>query len=127
VALITASGSAGLGASAFGVPAPYLLAALVLGMAPALSGAIPERIPGPVNRCSQVLVGALTASYLTSAALMTAAPLALPLTAVTAAIVVLSLVIARGMARAGGISWPSALLGVVRRGSAAIVSRARTG
>jgi hypothetical protein len=127
VALITAGGyAAGLGASAFGVPVPYPLAALVLGMVPALSGAIPERIPGPVNRCSQVLAGALTASYLSSAALMTAAPLALPLTAVTAATVVLSLVIARGMARAGAISRPSGLLGMVPGGSAAIVSRART-
>lgn len=122
-ALITASGyAAGLAASALRLPAPYLLAALILGVVLALSGAVPGRIPGPVNRYSQALVGALMGSYLTPAALMTAASLALPLTAVTLATVVLSLVVARGLARAGGISRPSALLGMVPGGSAAIVT-----
>jgi hypothetical protein len=121
--LITACGyAAGLAASALRLPAPYLLAALVLGVVLALSGAVPGRIPEPVNRYSQALVGALMGSYLTPAALMTAAPLALPLTAVTLATVVLSLVVARGLARTGGISRPSALLGMVPGGSAAIVS-----
>jgi membrane AbrB-like protein len=121
--LITVSGyAAGLVASALDVPAPYLLAPLVFGVMLALCGAIPGRIPGQVNRCSQMLIGALMGSYLTPAALMAAAPLALPLTAVTAATVVLSLVVGLGLARAGRISRPSALLGLVPGGSAAIVS-----
>jgi membrane AbrB-like protein len=121
--LITAGGyAAGLVASVLSVPAPYLLAPLALGVVLALSGAIPGRIPGPINRCSTMLVGALMGSYLTPAALMAAAPLALPLTAVTAVTVVLSLAGGLGLARAGGISQPSALLGVVPGGSAAIVS-----
>lgn len=109
-------------ASAFGVPAPYLLSSLVVGAVLALTGAVRGRVPGPVNRTSQALVGALMGSYLTPSALAAAAPAALPLTAVTAATVALSIAVALCLARRGRIGRTSAVLGMVPGGSAAIVT-----
>ncbi|GDY51708.1 hypothetical protein SVIO_023310 [Streptomyces violaceusniger] len=81
-----------------------------------------DRLPAPANRVSQALVGALMGSYLTPSALVSAAPVALPLTVVTAATIALSLVVAWFLARGGRISRPSAVLGMVPGGSAAIVT-----
>jgi len=122
-ALIIAGGyAAGLTASAFGVPAPYLLASLLVGAVLALCGVIRDRLPAPAGRASQALVGALMGSYLTPAALVSAAPVALPMTVVTAATIALSVGVAWLLARRGHISRPSAVLGMVPGGSAAIVT-----
>ncbi|MFE9884549.1 AbrB family transcriptional regulator [Streptomyces scopuliridis] len=122
-ALIIAGGyAAGLVGSALGVPSPYLLASLLVGAVLALSGRIRDRLPGPANRTSQALVGALMGSHLTPSALMSAAPSALPLTAVTAATIGLSVAVAWFLARKGRISRPSAVLGMMPGGSAGIVT-----
>ncbi|GAA1149319.1 AbrB family transcriptional regulator [Streptomyces hebeiensis] len=122
-ALIVAGGYAtGLVASVLGVPAPYLLASLLAGAVAALSGRVRDRLPAPANRSSQALVGALMGSYLTPSALASAAPAALPLTAITAATIALSVTVAWLLARRGRISRPSAILGMVPGGSAAIVT-----
>ncbi|GFE13268.1 AbrB family transcriptional regulator [Streptomyces glebosus] len=122
-ALISAGAyAAGLAASAFGVPAPYLLCALLVGAVLALTGVVRERVPAPANRVSQALVGALMGSYLTWPALASAAPVALPLTAVTAATIALSVAVAWLLARGRQVSRPSAVLGMVPGGSAAIVT-----
>ncbi|MEU8719574.1 AbrB family transcriptional regulator [Streptomyces antimycoticus] len=121
--LIIAGGyAAGLTASAFGVPAPYLLASLLAGAALALCGVVRDRLPAPAGRASQALVGALMGSYLTPAALVSAAPVALPMTVATAATIALSVGAAWLLARRGRISRPSAVLGMVPGGSAAIVT-----
>lgn len=122
-ALIIAGGyAAGLAADAFGLPAPYLLSALLVGAILALCGMVRDRLPAPANRASQALVGALMGSYLTPSALLSAAPVALPLTVVTAATIALSVAIACFLARGGRIGRPSAVLGMVPGGSAAIVT-----
>ncbi|MFF7652619.1 AbrB family transcriptional regulator [Streptomyces sp. NPDC007983] len=122
-ALIIAGGYAvGLAAAAFGVPAPYLLSSLLVGAALALCGMVRDRLPAPANRASQALVGALMGSYLTPSALLSAAPVALPLTVVTAATIALSVAVAWFLARGGRIGRPSAVLGMVPGGSAAIVT-----
>ncbi|MFH8634954.1 AbrB family transcriptional regulator [Streptomyces lydicus] len=122
-ALISAGAyAAGLAASAFGVPAPYLLCALLVGAVLALTGVVRERVPAPANRVSQALVGALMGSYLSWPALASAAPVALPLTAVTAATIALSVAVAWLLARGRQVSRPSAVLGMVPGGSAAIVT-----
>ncbi|MEU1804719.1 AbrB family transcriptional regulator [Streptomyces sp. NPDC019937] len=122
-ALIIAGGyAAGLAAHAFGVPAPYLLSSLLVGAALALCGRVRDRLPAPANRASQALVGALMGSYLTPSALLSAAPVALPLTVVTAATIGMSAAVAWFLARGGRIGRPSALLGMVPGGSAAIVT-----
>ncbi|MFJ9034318.1 AbrB family transcriptional regulator [Streptomyces sp. NPDC102274] len=122
--IIAGSYAAGLVASVLGVPSPYLLASLLAGIVLALSGGVRERLPGPVNRSSQALVGALMGSHLTPSALMSAAPAALPLTAVTAATIALSVAVAWPLARRGRISRPSAVLGMMPGGSAASVASA---
>ncbi|WP_262698496.1 MULTISPECIES: AbrB family transcriptional regulator [Streptomyces] len=122
-ALIIAGGyAAGLAADTLGVPAPYLLSSLLVGAVLALCGVIRDRLPAPANRASQALVGALMGSYLTPSALLSAAPVALPLTVVTAATIALSVVAAWFLARGGRIGRPSAVLGMVPGGSAAIVT-----
>ncbi|MFE2442963.1 AbrB family transcriptional regulator [Streptomyces sp. NPDC021218] len=122
-ALIIAGGyAAGLAADALGVPAPYLLSALLVGAVLALCGRVRDRLPAPANRASQALVGALMGSYLSPSALVSAAPVALPLTVVTAATIALSVAVARFLARGGRIGRPSAVLGMVPGGSAAIVT-----
>lgn len=122
-ALIIAGGyAAGLVADAFGVPAPYLLSSLLVGAVLALCGVVRDRVPAPANRASQALVGALMGSYLTPSALVSAAPVALPLTVVTAATIALSVAVAWFLARGGRIGRPSAVLGMVPGGSAAIVT-----
>ncbi|MGW5449455.1 AbrB family transcriptional regulator [Streptomyces asiaticus] len=122
-ALIIAGGFAvGLAADAFGVPAPYLLSSLLVGAVLALCGVVRDRLPAPAHRASQALVGALMGSYLTPSALVSAAPVALPLTVVTAATIALSVAVAWFLARGGRISRPSAVLGMVPGGSAAIVT-----
>ncbi|MFC9226999.1 AbrB family transcriptional regulator [Streptomyces hygroscopicus] len=122
-ALIIAGGyAAGLAADAFGVPAPYLLCSLLTGAVLALCGLVRDRLPAPANRASQALVGALMGSYLTPAALASAAPVALPLTVVTAATIGLSLAVAWLLARGGRVGRSSAVLGMVPGGSAAIVT-----
>ncbi|MFE2679238.1 AbrB family transcriptional regulator [Streptomyces hygroscopicus] len=122
-ALIIAGGyAAGLAADVLGVPAPYLLSSLLAGAALALCGLVRDRLPAPANRASQALVGALMGSYLTPAALVSAAPVALPLTVVTAATIGLSLAVAWLLARGGRVGRSSAVLGMVPGGSAAIVT-----
>jgi membrane AbrB-like protein len=63
-------------------------------------------------------------SYLTPSALVRAAPTALPLTVVTAATIALSVAVAWFLARNGALSRPTAVLGMVPGGSAAIVTSA---
>ncbi|MFF3056001.1 AbrB family transcriptional regulator [Streptomyces sp. NPDC057909] len=122
-ALIVAGAyAAGLVASVLGVPAPYLLSSLLVGAALAVSGVVRDRLPGPANRASQALVGALMGSYLTWSALRSAAPAALPLTAVTGATIAMCVAAAWFMTRRGRISLPSAVLGMMPGGSAAIVT-----
>lgn len=120
--IVVGAYAAGLVASFLGVPAPYLLSSLLVGAALAVSGVVRDRLPGPANRASQALVGTLMGSYLTWSALRSAAPVALPLTAVTGATIALSVAVAWFMARRGRISRPSAVLGTMPGGSAAIVT-----
>ncbi|MGW5272667.1 AbrB family transcriptional regulator [Streptomyces sp. NPDC004044] len=120
--IVAGAYAAGLVASVLGVPAPYLLSSLLVGAALAVSGVVRDRLPGPANRASQALVGALMGSYLTWSAVRSAAPTALPLTAVTGATIAMSVAVAWFMARRGRISRPSAVLGMMPGGSAAIVT-----
>lgn len=120
--IITGGYVAGAAASAVGLPSPFLLASLLVGAALSLSGVVRDRLPDAANRSSQAVAGALMGSYLTPSALAAAAPLALSLTAVTVATLVLSVTVAWCLARRGRITCPSAVLGIAPGGSAAIVT-----
>ncbi|MQS17396.1 AbrB family transcriptional regulator [Streptomyces kaniharaensis] len=104
------------------LPAPHLLAPLLAGLAVAVAGFSAGKLPARVNRASQAILGVLMGSYLSPHTLHEASGQILPLTAVTAATVVLSLGAAHVLARIGGVDRASATLGMIAGGSAAVVS-----
>jgi membrane AbrB-like protein len=104
------------------LPAPDLLAGLVVGMALALTGLVTRPFPRQAGRASQALVGVVMGSYLDPDAVASVAGTALPLAAVTAATVAISVGVAAAMARFTPIPRTDATLGMVPGGSAAIVS-----
>ncbi|WP_405151168.1 AbrB family transcriptional regulator [Sphaerisporangium sp. NBC_01403] len=104
------------------LPAPHLLTPLLAGLALAVLGLIAHQVPGGLNRACQAALGVLMGSYLNPAGLHQAAAAMLPLSVVTAATILLSLGAAAVMARMGHVDWPSATLGMVAGGSAAVVS-----
>lgn len=107
------------------LPAPHLLGPLLAGLAVAGAGFAAGHLPGRVNRTCQAVLGVLMGSYLNPHALHQASAEILPLTAVTAATVVLSLVAAAVFARVGRVDPASATLGMIAGGSAAVVSCAQ--
>lgn len=114
----------GAGAAVMGLPAPFLLAALMVGMALALSLRDPIKMPGSVHRIAQAMVGVIMGSYLAPGALQSVASSVLPLVSVTVATVVLSMLAAYALKLTGLISLPSAALGMAPGGSAAVVAAA---
>jgi membrane AbrB-like protein len=122
--LIVVGFMAGVGGQAVQVPAPYLLAALVVGAVAALSGLMTAAFPRRAYRASQAMVGVLMGSYLDPAALRVAARSMLPLTAVSVATVVLSVGVAFLFFRCSLINRATATLGMVPGGSAAIMAAA---
>lgn len=111
--LIAAGYFLGLGGRLAGIPAPHLLAGLIVGVGVALSGLVSDRIPRSAYRWVQALVGVTMGSYMDLSALRSAAPAALPLTAVTAATVVLSIWVAFRLSRGGRLDRPTATLSMV--------------
>ncbi len=111
--LIAAGYFLGLGGRLAGIPAPHLLAGLMVGVGVALSGLVSDRIPRSAYRWVQALVGVTMGSYMDLSALRSAAPAALPLTAVTAATVVLSIWVAFRLSRRGRLDRPTATLSMV--------------
>ncbi|NMH98850.1 AbrB family transcriptional regulator [Pseudonocardia acidicola] len=106
---------------ALGAPAPDLLAGLLAGLVLALSGLVNRSFPRAATRASQALVGVIMGSYLdTGSAIPVGA--ALPLVAITAATILLSLGAAAVLARIGKLGMTDATLGMVPGGSAAIIS-----
>ena len=114
----------GMASRAAAVPAPYLLAAIVLGAVAALSGVVTTPFPRPAYRVSQAMVGVLMGGYLDPAALRLAARSMLPLAAVTMATLVFSVGVAFLLARSERINQATATLGMVPGGSAAIMAAA---
>ncbi|MEV7965663.1 AbrB family transcriptional regulator [Sphaerisporangium sp. NPDC088356] len=107
------------------LPAAHLLAPLLAGLAFAAMGLTADQVPARLNRMCQAALGVLIGSYLNPQTLGQAATAVLPLTAVTAATIGLSLGAAAVMARTGRIDRASATLGMVAGGSAAVISTAQ--
>ncbi|MGW2229453.1 AbrB family transcriptional regulator [Streptomyces formicae] len=106
------------------LPAPHLLAPLLAGLAIAVAGFTAGKLPQRVNRTSQAALGVLMGSYLNPHTLNQAGGALLPLTAITAATVVLTLAAAAVLARLGRLDRATATLGMIAGGSAAVVSAA---
>jgi hypothetical protein len=109
-------------AAAMSVPAPFLLAPLLVGLLFAVSTRAAAPFPRRTHRVSQAMVGVLMGSYLAPAALSRVAPSVGPLLLVTVASVGVSLLTAYALTRTGRVSAPSATLGMAPGGSAAIVA-----
>ncbi|GAA4604891.1 AbrB family transcriptional regulator [Actinoallomurus liliacearum] len=121
-AVVGAAFLAGAAAHAAGVPAPYLLAGLLVGVALALSGLVTSALPRPAYRASQALAGVLMGGYIHPAALRAAAPSMLPLIVVTVATVLLSVGVARLLERSRLLDRPTATLATVPGGAAAMLA-----
>ncbi|GAA4619665.1 AbrB family transcriptional regulator [Actinoallomurus vinaceus] len=111
----------GAGAHTAGVPGPYMLAGLLLGMLLALSGLVTATLPRRAYRISQAMAGVLMGGYIQPAALRAAAPAMLPLTIVTAVTVLLSVGVARRIERTGLLDRRTATLATVPGGAAAML------
>jgi membrane AbrB-like protein len=108
-----------------GVPGPHLLAGLVVGITLALGLAIPPQVrvsPG-LYTMAQALVGGAIGS-LAQSGFTGSGSVVVVLPLVTAATVVLSLVAGELLARRVAVGRPTALLGMVAGGSAAVVAAA---
>ena len=106
-----------------GVPAPQPLVPLLVGAALALTGLVREQLPKPATRAAHALVGVVMASYLAPGPLASVAAGAGPLVAVTVLTVAVSVAAAWLLTRTGRTyGSPTATLGLVPGGSAAIIA-----
>jgi membrane AbrB-like protein len=106
------------------IPAPYLLAPILVGLAVALAARRPVPVPPLAHRVSQATVGVITGSYLAPTSVRTVGPLIPPMLVVTAATVAMSLFAASVLTNTAMMSRASAVLAMAPGGSAAIVSAA---
>ncbi|WP_084522827.1 AbrB family transcriptional regulator [Nocardia inohanensis] len=117
-----------LGGAAFldriGFPAPQMILAIVVGAGLAMTNRLPEPLPRQVNTAVQGMLGVVMGSYLQISLLTTLGWALIPVLAVTAATVVLSVAVALVFARAAEVDVPTSTLGLLAGGSAAVVSAA---
>ncbi|PXX68701.1 hypothetical protein DFR70_102386 [Nocardia tenerifensis] len=103
-------------------PAPQMILAIVVGGALALAGKLPAPLPRQVSCGVQSMLGVLMGSYL-EVSLLSGIGLALvPVLAITVATLLVSLLVAVVFARLAGVELPTATLGLLAGGSAAVVA-----
>ncbi|WP_051179386.1 AbrB family transcriptional regulator [Nocardia concava] len=127
VAWVALSAAVLLGAAVLdriGFPAPQMILAIVVGAGLALAGRLPAPLPREVNLGVQGMLGVLMGSYLQVSLLTSIGWSLLPVLAVTAATVVVSVGIAMVFARATKVELPTATLGMLAGGAAAVVAAA---
>lgn len=107
-----------------GFPAPQMILAIVVGAGLALTGRLPAPLPRGLNVGVQAMLGVLMGSYLQVSLLTSIGWGLLPVLAVTAATVLVSIGVAVVFARATKVDLPTATLGMLAGGSAAVVSAA---
>ncbi|MFF2555933.1 AbrB family transcriptional regulator [Nocardia sp. NPDC058058] len=107
-----------------GFPAPQMILAIVVGAALALSGRLPKPLPVQVNLGVQGMLGVVMGSYLQISLLTSIGWDLLPVAAVTVATIFLSVGVALVFARATKVDVPTATLGMLAGGSAAVVAAA---
>jgi membrane AbrB-like protein len=122
--IVAATVVASLAASAAGLPSAALFAALLVGIAYALTlGAEhPLTPPKRVLTFGQVVIGVALGAQLTSATLRAVAGDWLAITVVTVATLVISLAAGLLLSRATGLDRPTALLGLIAGGASGIVA-----
>lgn len=107
-----------------GFPAPQMILAIVVGAALAMSGRLPQPLPKQVSVGVQAMLGVLMGSYLQLSLLTSIGLDLLPVLAVTAATIPVSVAVALVFARAAKVDVQTSTLGLLAGGSAAVVSAA---
>jgi uncharacterized protein len=122
--IVAATVVASLAASAAGLPSAALFAALLVGIAYALTlgGEHPLTPPKRVLTFGQVVIGVALGAQLTSATLRAVAGDWLAITVVTVATLLISLAAGLLLSRATGLDRPTALLGLIAGGASGIVA-----
>ena len=120
VGAATALASAGLGAA--GVPAPSLVAGLLVGLAYALRASVALAPARPVVVVAQAVVGVALGAYLDVASLIALGGRWVPVLLVVAATLFVSIAAGLWVARAAGLDRPTAVLGLVAGGASGIVT-----
>ncbi|ATL71611.1 AbrB family transcriptional regulator [Nocardia terpenica] len=103
-------------------PAPQMILAMVVGAVLALTGRLPAPMPRRLTIGVQAMLGVLMGSYLEMSLLSSIGLAALPLLAVTVATLGVSIGVAWVFARYTGVDLPTATLGMLAGGSAAVVA-----
>ncbi|RDI68878.1 hypothetical protein DFR76_101414 [Nocardia pseudobrasiliensis] len=103
-------------------PAPQMIVAIIVGAILALTGRLPAPMPKQVSVGVQAMLGVLMGSYLEVSLLGSIGLALLPVLAITAATLVVSLLVALVFARFTKVALPTATLGLLAGGSAAVVS-----
>lgn len=107
----------------FGVPAPALLAALVLGAVLRMAIGREVTVPAEVSRWTQAFIGVMLGGYLNLEAMRAVGPVLAPFLAISVLTVLLSLVTAWALSRwASGLDQRTATLGLMAGGSSAVVT-----
>lgn len=125
VVLGAATAAFALALAAVGFPSPTLFAALLVGLAAALTR--PEaklELPGGAFVAAQAVVGVTLGAYLQSDALRTLGEDWLPVTLVSAATLAISMAAGRVLARFTPLDTPTATLGMIAGGASGIVTMA---
>ncbi|MFI5777652.1 AbrB family transcriptional regulator [Nocardia sp. NPDC051570] len=105
-----------------GFPAPQMIVAIIVGATLALTGRLPAPMPRQVSVGVQAMLGVLMGSYLEVSLLGSIGLALLPVLAITASTLVVSLLVALVFARFTKVALPTATLGLLAGGSAAVVS-----
>jgi membrane AbrB-like protein len=124
VALIAVAWFAGKFGEEFNLPAPHVILSVVIGLVVASTGLMRRTVPKHLHTAAQAVTGIIIGTFLNVHALATAGGSLLPLLAVTAATLILSLAGGLLLARWTGLDQTTASLGMVAGGSAAIVGAA---
>ncbi|MFD6158757.1 AbrB family transcriptional regulator [Nocardia sp. NPDC060256] len=103
-------------------PAPQMILAIVVGGALALAGKLPAPMPRQLTCGVQSMLGVLMGSYLEISLLSSIGLALIPVLAVTVATLLISLLVAVVFARFAHVELPTATLGLLAGGSAAVVA-----
>jgi membrane AbrB-like protein len=108
-----------------GLPSPYLLAALAVGIAYALVAPWPLHPPLGTAAAAQGVIGVTAGSYLTRSTLSAVGAHLLPIAAISALTVAVSVLAGLVLARFSSIDRPTAAFGMIAGGAAGIVALSR--
>ena len=125
IGLVAATVTAGWVLGAAGLPSPYLFAALLVGIAVALTRPARDEVPDAVFTAAQAVTGVVLGAYLQSDSLSALGGQWLPVLLVSAGTLAVSLAAGALLARATEVDPPTAALGLVAGGASGIVGMAR--